>query len=303
MTPANLALLIFSIVMNVISCGILRNEFCKKEMKSNADLLSFNTLSSLLSMIALLGIGALTGTLSLPSLYTLALGAAFGVVTALCAILNMLALEKGPLSYTTVILSCSMILPSLSGWALYGETITVWQGIGVVFLLFSFVFSVDRKNDRMGASVRWLLLCLGAFLFSGIIGIMQKIHQNSPHKGELSSFLIVAFAVSAGFSALFAFYYRYRKKEPITVCGKSKIKRFALFGAISGVGVALCNQINLYLSGVMDAMVFYPAVNGGPMSLGALAGMALWKERLSRRQWMGMAAGAVSLMLLCNLLS
>ena len=89
----NWLLLAVSVIMNVLSCGILRNDFCKKEISGNADLNAFNAVSSLLSAATLAVIAAVSGSLCVPSVYTLCLGVVFGLATALCAILHMKALE------------------------------------------------------------------------------------------------------------------------------------------------------------------------------------------------------------------
>ena len=114
----NAFLLIFSVIMSLLSCGILRNEFCKKELAGNSDLYIFNTVNSVLSAITLLIVAAVTGSLCVPSLYTLLMGIVFGFATASCAVLSMIALESGPLSYTNVIVSCAMVIPALSGLVL-----------------------------------------------------------------------------------------------------------------------------------------------------------------------------------------
>lgn len=297
----NAVLLLISIFTNLISYGIIRNEFCKKDVKSTSDLNLFNTLSGLVSMITLLIICTLTSTLTAVSPYTAFLAVIFGVSTALCALFNMKALETGPLSYTNVIVSCSMVIPALSGTLLYHETISIWQLIGVILMLVSFFCAVDRKSDTSKASFRWLLLCLGAFLFSGAVGVMQKLHQNSPCKNELGMFLIIAFGVCALFSFLLTLYDQKIHKTTVTILTKHKIRRLMLFTTACGIGIALCNQINLYLSGAMEAIIFYPVVNGASMILTAAAGILIWKERLTGRQWFGLITGGAAILLLCNI--
>lgn len=301
MTFLNISLLFVSIIMNLFSCGILRNEFCKKDVKNNSDLYIFNTLSSILSMLTLFVIAFISGSIRIPSLYTISLGFIFGIATALCAIFNMKALEKGPLSYTTVIISCSMIIPALSGLILYNESISIWQYVGIALMIISFVFAVDKKNDKNGASFIWLILCFGAFIFCGAVGVMQKIHQSSVYKEELSSFLIIAFAVSAVFSIIMSIYYKFNKKQKITVLVSGKKIKFFIIGIISGIGIALCNQINMFLAGAMPAVFFYPVVNGGCMILTTAAGIIIWKERLSAKQWFGLIMGMAAILLLCNI--
>lgn len=72
----------------------------------------------------------------------------------------------------------------------------------------------------------------------------------------------------------------------------------ALF-VFGGVGVALNNQINLYLSGVVDSAVFFPIVNGGGLILITAAWVVLFRKRLAVRQWIGLGLGIAATMLLC----
>ena len=69
--------------------------------------------------------------------------------------------------------------------------------------------------------------------------------------------------------------------------------------AIGGVTAALNNQFNLYLSGVMPSAVFFPIVNGGGLVLSTAASVLLFREKLSVRQWIGLAMGTVSVLMLC----
>lgn len=291
-------LLVSSIILNLFGCGILRNEFCKKEIDTPADLHAFNAFSSLLSALTLLVVALVSGSLCVPSLFTLLMGVVFGIATALCAVLHMQALESGPLSYTNIITSCAMVIPSLSGVVLYGEPVSAGQYIGIALMLVSFICAVDAKNEKSGTSLKWLLLCLGSFLFSGSIGVMQKVHQSSAYKNELSVFLVIAFVISAAFSFLYMLCLR--KKGGVTLLRADKVKKFVWISVVCGIALALVNQINMYLSGAMAAIVFYPVFNGSCMILTTAAGLVLWKEQLSRRQLIGLVLGGAAIVLLCG---
>ena len=69
---------------------------------------------------------------------------------------------------------------------------------------------------------------------------------------------------------------------------------------ITGICVAANNKINLYLSGVMDSAVFFPTVNGGGLILATLTALVLFREKPTKKQWLGIAFGTVSVVLLCN---
>ncbi len=295
----NAALLIVSILMNVAANSVLKNDFCKKEVKNNADLYAFNGMTSILAMASLAVIGIVMGSLTSVSLYTVLFGLVFGIVTALAAIFNMKAFECGPMSYTSVIISCSLVIPSFSGLFIPPvQSIAPIQYVGVACMLVSFVCAIDKKNDKSGVSLKWFLYCMASFMFNGSIGVMQKIHQNSAHKGELSAFLITAFLVATVFSFLMIPVFR-KKEGAMTVLGQDKVKKFLIVGIICGIFIAFCNQINMYLSGVMPSVVFFPVVNGAAMILTAIVGVLFLKERFSVKQWVGLVVGTAAIFLLC----
>ena len=293
-------LLAISIVSSVLACAVARNNFSKLCVKHNGDLYVFNTLSALLSLVTLACISAVKGELHTPSAYTVWMGALYGIATALFTLFNMMALQTGPLSYTNTIVFCAMIVPSLSGMVLYGETVTIAQYFGVALMLLSFVFSVDKKNDTRGMSLRWLALCIGSFLFNGMVGVMQKIHQNSPQKTELGMFLLSAFVVYTAFSAVLTLVHARRHEQP-TVLQKGVRGKTILYVLFSGIGIGVCNQINTYLAGVMPSIVFFPLVNGVAILFTLLIGLVFWKEKFTRKQWIGLSAGVASIVLLCGL--
>ena len=234
------------------------------------------------------------------SLFTVLLGVLFGAVTALQGVTNMAALQVGPLSYTTVIISFSTLISALSGVLFFGESIGLWQIIGMVLMLASFAFANGGETGEKRANLRWLLLCVVAFLATGAIGVMQKIHQSSAFKEELNPFLVIAFAVSAFLSGAFALFLRKKEsgsEENRNARGKMILLIFLML--ISGVCVAVNNKLNLYLSGVIDSVIFFPVVNGGGLVLTTLASLIIFKERLRVKQWIGILFGIASVLCLC----
>ena len=234
------------------------------------------------------------------SLFTVLLGVLFGAVTALQGVTNMAALQVGPLSYTTVIISFSTLISALSGVLFFGESIELWQIIGMVLMLASFALANGEEIGGKRANLRWLLLCVVAFLATGAIGVMQKIHQSSAFKEELNAFLVIAFGVSAFLSGVVALFLR--KKESGSEENRNDrggMMLLFLLMLVSGVCVAVNNKINLYLSGVIDSVIFFPVVNGGVLVLTTLASLIIFKERLRTKQWNGILLGIASVLCLC----
>lgn len=297
MEKINVWVLLSVSLVITLTYSVLRNYFSKITVKTAADYYIFNAATSLISAAVLL---ALSGGFRAPSVFTLLLGTAFGVATALAAIFNLQAFGVGPMSYTTVILTASMIIPAISGRIFWNEEVGVFRYVGVFLMLVSITLSVNKKNGDKKSSFKWLALCLLGFLFNGVIGVMQKIHQSSEHSGELGEFLVIAFVVASAFSCGVYLWYKTVKKVEKSI---SFSPRFGTvwIAAVSGVCIALANQINLYLSGKMDSMIFFPIVNGGGLALATLAAVVLFRERLTAKQWTGIAIGTVSVLLLCGI--
>ena len=293
----NYLILTVSVIFNLLTSGILRNQFCKKHRKSDADLHALNAVSSVVAAVVLAVIFLVRDGLAAPSLYTALFGIVFGIVTALCAITNMQALSCGPLSYTSVICTCSVVIPSFSGLLFFNESVSPLQYVGAAVMLISFFFAVDTENDERRTSARWFVFCLLCFIFNGSIGVMQKVHQSSPHKDELGAFLVIAFTVSALYSLFSMVYCRKKNDLPAE---KGSLSSLLLYSLVCGGGIAFCNAANMYLSGVMDSIVLFPVLNGGSMILTTACGLLLWKEKLQKRQVIGLVLGIAAILLLCN---
>ena len=244
----------------------------------------------------------LFGGVGTPSLFTLLLGALFGALTALQGVMSLTSLRHGPMSYTAVIVSFSTLMPALSGVLFFEEKAGWVQAVGIGLMLVSFLLAVKTGKEEKKVNFTWLLFCTITFLATGSIGILQKVHQNTVYKGESDEFLIVSFIVSALLCALFALFWRDKKANERDKTPLKQKKRwlFPLLMIVSGVTVALNNRFNLYLSGVMDSALFFPVINCGGLVLSSLAAAVLFRERLTPRQWLGVAIGILSVVFLCD---
>lgn len=243
------------------------------------------------------------GGVGSPSVFTLVLGVVFGAVTALQGITNIAALQVGPMSYTSVIISFSTLISALSGVMFFNERLGWAQIVGIALMLISFVLAAKSGGGEKKANLKWFFLCLVAFAATGGIGVMQKIHQSSEYRDELNAFLIIAFISSAVLCAIFAALLKKRETQSAEVKNNASKKLIGpLLGImiVSGACVAINNKFNLYLSGVMDSAVFFPIVNGGGLVLTTLAAVLLFKERLTKKQWIGVVLGIASVVFLCN---
>jgi len=197
----------------------------------------------------------------------------------------------------------STVITAFSGLILFNESISVTQIIGIVLMLFCLILSVKKDtDDEKKAAARWLILCFITCLATGAIGILQKLHQSSSHKNELTAFLIIAFAFSFVFSSANIAIIKLKSHKSTKqnfFKHKPPLPLLALLFIIAGISIALNNMINLYLSGVVASAIFFPIVNGGGLILTTLASVLFFRERLSRPQWLGITLGFIATLLLC----
>lgn len=274
--------------------GIIKKQYATEYPDSTVYIYLCNMVSSLVAALTLLLWGGLGGI----SAFTVILGIVFGLVTALSAYAGMKAIKYGPWSYTSVVCAFSTLIPAFSGVLIWKEDFHLAYLLGILLMCVCFVLSTDLKGDRKEMSRKWLMYCIISFLATGTIGVMQKCHQNTVHKGELNAFIIISMLVAC----LYAFLWtmaadRRERKEAFRVL---RSPRWLALLSLSGICVAVNNKLNLYLSGTMDSAVFFPIVNGGGLVLTVLASAVIFKERPTRRQWIGIIVGIAAVLIICN---
>lgn len=289
----NYVLLLISVLVEV-GKAVTYNVFSKDRKRSSGDyhLMNFATM-----LVAGLGLLPFASFDAAPALFTVLLGILFGILTMSGALFNMKAMSLGPVSYTQLICCSSMIIPAFSGAIFWKEQLSIGHIIAVVLLLLCFFFSSESKGDNKSANLKWLFFTLLSFACVGAIGITQKVQQSSAYAADASWFLIIAL-LTASVISLIMWLYETRgehKDERKGILDPKLIGMFLFIGFV----IAFTNKVNLYLSGVMPSIIFFPLVNGGALILTMLAGFLIFKERLSRKQTVGMIFGFAAVALLC----
>ena len=287
-------LIILSVIASAL-IGILRGKYAKSYPMSGVYLWRFNFYQNIFCFLSILLIYLFSGTEFSFSVFSVLLG-------ALLAVANILSLEGllqaqacGSFAYTSVIVALSAIIPSMSGPVLFGEKVTFSQFAGIALMVICILLSPAKdEGDKRSFSLKWLLFCAVAFVFSGAVGVVQKIHQNNAaHKAEMPALLLTCFFVSFALSGIRLITERGRIKKSGESLNKLTLA-VLLFPAVSGLCFAFPHTINLFLSGRLASVVFFPTINLCPMMLTMLYAVFGFKERLTAKQWAGIAVGILS---------
>lgn len=287
-------LIILSVIASAL-ISVLRGKYAKSYPMSGVYLWRFNFYQNIFCFLSILLIYLFSGTEFSFSVFSVLLG-------ALLAVANILSLEGllqaqacGSFAYTSVIVALSAIIPSMSGPVLFGEKVTFSQFAGIALMVICILLSPAKdEGDKRLFSLKWLLFCAVAFVFSGAVGVVQKIHQNNAvHKAEMPALLLTCFFVSFALSGIRLITERGRIKKSGESLNKLTLA-VLLFPAVSGLCFAFPHTINLFLSGRLASVVFFPTINLCPMLLTMLYAVFGFKERLTAKQWAGIAVGILS---------
>ncbi len=287
-------LIILSVIASAL-IGILRGKYAKSYPMSGVYLWRFNFYQNIFCFLSILLIYLFSGTEFSFSVFSVLLGAALAVANILSLEGLLQAQACGSFAYTSVIVALSAIIPSMSGPVLFGENVTVSQFAGIGLMIICIILSPGNDGgERRAVNLKWLLFCTVAFVFSGAVGVVQKIHQNNAaHKAEMPALLLTCFFVSFALSGIRLITERGRMKKSGESLNKLTLA-VLLFPAVSGLCFAFPHTINLFLSGRLASVVFFPTINLCPMLLTMLYAVFGFKERLTAKQWAGIAVGILS---------
>ncbi len=284
------------LILASVTAASVRSLLSKKLSKSTGNLHSFGRVNALMSLTALAIICVYSAMQGIPgiSAASVLLAILYAGFTFAAQLFYMCALNTGDVAAVTFFYSCGFVIPAFAGALLFGETLGLRRIVGVAILILAFRLNAAKKAAAKPRKRGWLLPALLAMTASGIIGLIQKLHQSSDTRAELGGFLVIAFAVCTGMSLLLGLFAKPDgEAKPIRL-------RECLPAVICGSCIGAANLINTQLSGVLPAMILFPALNGGTVIASALAARIFCGEALTRRQTTALCIGIAAIILIAK---
>ncbi len=219
--------------------------------------------------------------------------AIYGLTQASFIFFKTLAMNRGPVSVTTLIGNASLLLSIAVCYFAWGEGVSIGDGIGLFLLLFAVFLTTYKRSEGTAATAKrgWIFFSLLYLLLGAGVGIAFKAFSKSEAAAGANDMMIAASLLMSLlflWPALFA-----GKKEPRGASAPDL--RFLLYACASGLLSCLYNRLNITLSGVLDAILFFPFFNGGVVLLSALCSVLFTKERLRPAQVAGLFLGTAGI--------
>ncbi|MDD2504241.1 MAG: EamA family transporter [Clostridia bacterium] len=169
--------------------------------------------------------------------------------------------------------------------------------IGITVSLISFILILYQKRSK--ASYLSYLLPAGVFVVSGLIDTSMELVQKKliPSQGQQDFFLFGLFISALLFSLMFSL---------IELAANTKKVKFSfdtiLFGLRMGFFNYFLSKIVFLNVAAMGESIVFPVHNASVVMLTALIGFFYYKEKFSKKQWVGIALAIVSVVLIMSTL-
>ena len=200
--------------------------------------------------------------------------------------------------YTLFLMLGGMMLPYFYGLIFLDEEFSILRLLGLILMVVSIILSGldDNKSEdgeKKKSSTMFFVLCAIVFCLNGMTSITSKIHQldtNVDMAVNPQTFVMLTAIIRVIFFSVVYLIIRLRdgKLPPLSRPAPVKIK-LPIFGImVSSAAVdGLSYLLQLIGASHLPATVLYPLVTGGTIVLTAVAGLLLFKQKLSRRATIG----------------
>ena len=199
--------------------------------------------------------------------------------------------QRSGVTVTSLSSKLSVVLPTLAGVVLLHEKLNWVATTGIVLALVALVLVVGGKGETNKANkINWLLPVL-IFFGTGTGDILMKLTEQKNAAHDMSFMIAFIYFIALLFGIILVAYDLIR--------GKSK---WQWKSALGGIGLGVINFFSTYsvyhAMRCFDNVVLFPIYNIGVVSLTALTGWLLFKEKLTWKNYLGLAIAIIAVILI-----
>ena len=220
----------------------------------------------------------------------------FGLCYAASTVFVVLAFRCGSLVKTSLIVSYSLLVPTMAGVVILRESFGITMLIGLLLVIVSVWLINYRKStgehSKERITLKWIIFVVIAFISNGMCSTIQKM---TPYVlGEdvnQNMYMIVALGISTVSLVVASFATR-----------ETDTKMTLRFGApaslICGILNGAVNYLVIYLNPHIAAAVLFPALSAIGLVLLFPYSILVRHEKFTATQWVGFGIGLLSVILL-----
>lgn len=275
---------LISIILGCAFQNIIRKPYTQKT--SGKGVYFFSLLSSLAAMLFFIitsnGFAWNKGLVIYSAIF--ALSYITGTVFSLAAV------AYGSLSLTALMISYSLLLPTVYGLIFLDDPIGLGLLPGLILLLVS-LFLINSKSADTPLTPKWIICVFLAFIGNGMCSVIQKAQQTAFNGDFKNEFMILALLMVVLLLSVF-----------VVIKERKETKAFAKAGwhiALgSGVANGIVNLFVMILSGIMPVSLMFPMISAGGIVITFIVSKFFYKEQLTKKQFFGFVFGMISVVFL-----
>ncbi|MBQ9985149.1 MAG: EamA family transporter [Oscillospiraceae bacterium] len=234
------------------------------------------------------------GGIAFPNRLSIIFSLALGTCYAVAAYFYLVALACGPYTITAILLNLSSFMPILYSRIFLGETISLWQIIGLAVIISSCIvltISRSRGTQDRHMNAKWMLFALFMFIANGLLSFFIRANTRLAPETPRNSFFVLAYVFAAAIAFIFF------------ICSggvKKRISPKPLILPAACVAASLATQLTptAILPNYLPSALHYPIDKGSAIVLGVIIGIVFFKEKIGKAGWICIAAiiGAMCLL-------
>ncbi len=197
--------------------------------------------------------------------------------------------EKAGLAITAVASKMSVIIPVLAGFLLFGDNLNTQKIAGIVLTLVAF-YLIFLPEKGLRIDYRFILLPFLLLIGNGMNDVLVKYTQHFYLNLDEGLFLSFVFFVALLIGVIVLFIKQFVKGRFIT-----------LKSLLAGVVLGSLNYWGAYFFLMSmehyQASFLFPVVNVGIVGLSAMVSYLVFKEKLSKINWVGILIAIIAITL------
>lgn len=217
------------------------------------------------------------------SWYSMIMATVQTVLVTTYTVISYRILKLGTMAlYTLFLMSGGMIIPYIWGLLFLNEEFSWLRTAALLLIVIAIILSnpSGKKNDK-----KMIYMCLAVFFINGFVSVVSKLHQVEKiyPTVDTSGFVILGGLTKFIIAGIFCLALKNKAENKEYVEDEKGILPIlgilALSSAISGVS----SLLQLRGASSLPATVVYPVITGGSIVFSSIAGMLLFKEKVTKR--------------------
>ncbi len=272
----------------IITCSI-QNIFKKaySTRKNSSSPYIFSALAVLSAWMVFFVRALITGSLNF-DIRILPYAIVFALTYCAASIFNLIAIQCGSLALSSLVISYSIVIPTLYGLIFDGDSASIMFYLGLAFLAAS-MFFINKTTAESKITLKWLICIAISFIGNGICSTTQPIQSELFNNQYDDMFMIISLAIV--FAILMSFALVKDRKIFIPT-----VKTNVHLMIACGLSNAITNLLVMVSTGLgVNKSLLFPLNGAGGIIIAWAVSVFLYKEKLTVKQHLGLVLGIISI--------